>query len=74
VTGTPALAKGGSGDALTGILAALLAQQKQLNHSPLVLAQIGCCLHGNAAVQAEKETGQRGLLATDLLWYLGRES
>ncbi len=73
-TGTPALAKGGSGDALTGILAALLAQQKQLNHSPLVLGQIGCCLHGSAALRAEKETGQRGLLATDLLWYLGKES
>ncbi len=72
--GTPALAKGGSGDALTGILAALLAQQKQLNHSPLVLAQIGCCLHGSAALRAEKETGQRGLMATDLLWYLGKES
>jgi len=74
VTGTPALAKGGSGDALTGILAALLAQQKQIGHSPLILAQIGCCLHGSAALMAEKETGQRGLLATDLLWYLGKES
>ncbi len=74
VTGTPALAKGGSGDALTGILAALLAQQKQLNQTPLVLGQIGCCLHGDAALRAEKETGQRGLMATDLLWYLGKES
>lgn len=74
VTGTPALAKGGSGDALTGILSALLAQQKQLGHSLLLLTQIGCCLHGDAAIRAEKETGQRGLLATDLLWYLGKES
>jgi len=73
-TGTPALAKGGSGDALTGILASLLAQHKQLGHAPLLLAQIGCCLHGSAALRAEKETGQRGLLATDLMWYLGKES
>ncbi len=72
--GTPALAKGGSGDALTGILVSLLAQQGQLNHSPLLLGQIACCLHGDAALRAEKETGQRGLLATDLMWYLGKES
>ncbi len=73
ITGTPALAKGGSGDALTGILAALLAQGKELGHPPLMLAQIGCCLHGHAARRAEKATGQRGLLATDLTWYLGKE-
>lgn len=74
ITGTPALAKGGSGDALTGVLAALLSQQRLFGYSPLLLSQIGCCLHGHAACRAERETGQRGLLATDLVAYLGKEN
>ena len=73
ITGTPAMAKGGSGDALTGVLVALLSQQRLQGYSPLLLSQIGCCLHGHAACLAERETGQRGLLATDLVAYLGRE-
>ncbi len=75
VLGTPALAKGGSGDVLTGVLAALLAAQAQgtLPLSGLSLLQAGCALHGLAGQRAEKKHGQRGVLATDVLMELGMD-
>lgn len=72
VTGTPALAKGGSGDALTGIIAALLAQRRQLGLTPIKTVQLGCCLHGHAALMAAGITGERGLTAADLIAFLGK--
>lgn len=71
--GTPGMAKGGSGDALTGIVAALLAGRAagtyQLND--LELMQAACALHGMAGEKAEKQFGERGMLATDLCSFLG---
>jgi len=74
VIGTPALAKGGSGDVLTGILAALLANQA---HSATTLSlfetlQAGTTLHGLAAIRAVSEFGERGVIATDVCSYLGQ--
>lgn len=71
--GTPAMAKGGSGDALTGVLAALLAgrQAGAYAMTDLELMQTGCALHGLAGEEAEKHAGQRGVLATQLCDYLG---
>lgn len=63
VTGTPAMAKGGSGDALTGIIAALLAQ----GLCPYDAARLGCYLHGSAGQRAAQSSGQYGLLASDLI-------
>ena len=60
--GNPGLATGGSGDLLTGIIAALLAQ----GLPPIRAACCGVCVHGEAADLAAEE-GQRGMLATDLL-------
>ena len=60
--GNPGLATGGSGDLLTGIIAALLAQ----GLTPIRAACCGVCVHGEAADLAA-EKGQRGMLATDLL-------
>ncbi len=73
VLGTPAMAKGGSGDALTGVLAALLAGAAtgSLPLSPFSILQAGCGLHGLAGLQAETKYGQRGVLATDLCDFLG---
>ena len=65
--------KGGSGDALMGIMAALLAGRAagayRLNH--LQLMQAACALHGLAGEKAEKQFGERGMLATDLCTLLG---
>lgn len=71
--GTPAMAKGGSGDALTGVLAALLAGRRAGAYAvnDLQLLQAACALHGLAGEAAEKRFGERGMLATDLCEYLG---
>lgn len=61
--GNPGMASGGMGDALTGIVAALLAQ----GLSPEDAACAGVCVHAAAGDAAASEGGERGLLATDLL-------
>jgi ADP-dependent NAD(P)H-hydrate dehydratase / NAD(P)H-hydrate epimerase len=63
--GNPGMASGGMGDVLTGIIAGLLAQ----GLSPEEAAKTGVCLHAKAADLAAK-SGQRGLLATDLLVHM----
>lgn len=72
--GTPAMAKGGSGDALTGVTAALLAGRAAgaYGMNDLELMQTACALHGLAGEAAEADFGERGVLATDLCAYLGR--
>lgn len=71
--GTPAMAKGGSGDALTGILSALLAGRAAgaYRMNDLELMQCGCALHGLAGEMAQLQYGERGVLATDLCACLG---
>ncbi len=73
VLGTSAMGKGGSGDALTGILCAVLAarlpEEEQPNQLKLLQAATG--LHGLAGLAAEKRLGSRGVLATDLCSCLG---
>lgn len=71
--GCAAMAKGGSGDALTGVIGALLAgrQAGLYQMTNLELLQCACALHGLAGMAAEAETGDRGLLATDLCTRLG---
>lgn len=73
VLGTPAMAKGGSGDALTGVLAALLAGRAAGAYAmnDLELLQAACGLHGLAGITAAKRVGERGLLATELCAALG---
>ena len=62
-TGNPGMASGGTGDALTGILGALLAS----GMTPLAAAQTGTYLHGAAGDRAALERGETGLLARDLI-------
>ena len=62
--GNPGMATGGSGDVLTGIIAALVAQFPQL--SLFELAQLGVGVHALAGDRAA-QAGQRGLLATDII-------
>ena len=71
--GTPAMAKGGSGDALTGVMAALLAGRAAGAYAmdDLFLMQAACALHGLAGERAARRYGERGMLATDLCACLG---
>lgn len=73
--GTPAMAKGGSGDALTGVMAALLAGRAAGTYAmnDLTLMQTACALHGLAGRAAEERFGERGVLATDLCMFLGKD-
>ena len=60
--GNPGMAGGGMGDALTGIIATLLAQ----GHAPFDAASIGVWLHARAGDRAA-ERGEIGMLASDLI-------
>ena len=60
--GNPGMASGGMGDALTGVIASLLAQ----GLDPLTAARTGVWLHASAADRASLD-GERGLLASDLI-------
>lgn len=62
-TGNAGMAKGGSGDALTGILTGLLSR----GYSSLEAAQLGCWLHGLAGDLAVHEKGVESLTASDLI-------
>ena len=67
-TGTPAMAKGGSGDILTGMMAGLLAQFPE--QQPAVVIAAAVYLHGLAGELAAVVRGEQTLAATDLLDYL----
>jgi NAD(P)H-hydrate epimerase len=67
-TGNPGMATGGTGDVLTGLIAALLAQGMQ----PFDAAQLGAYWHGLAGDLARDELGEMSLIASDLLHYLPR--
>ena len=67
-TGNPGMAKGGSGDVLTGILTALLSQ----SYSPGEAALLGVYLHGLAGDLAARSWSQESMLPTDLTDHLGQ--
>ena len=67
-TGNSGMATGGSGDVLTGLIAALLAQ----GMSPFDAAQAGVYLHGLAGDLAVRELSQPALIASDLPLYLAK--
>lgn len=66
-TGSPALAKGGTGDILTGLTAGLIAQFPSDAAMAVVAAVY---LHGLAGQLAEAVLTDKCVLATDLLHYL----
>jgi len=65
-TGNPALATGGTGDVLTGIIAAFRAQGMDSFDAALA----GTSIHGLAGDWGRKKLGVRALIASDLLDYL----
>lgn len=66
-TGNPGMATAGSGDALTGIILALLAQ----NYSAVEAARIGVYIHGLAGDIAAARRGYEALIASDIIENLG---
>jgi len=81
-SGNSALATGGTGDVLTGLMGGLIAQAAApLRHGPpprsLTPAQVtdatcvACFLHGEAGELAARGRGIRGVMAGDLLDALG---
>jgi NAD(P)H-hydrate epimerase len=66
-TGNPAMASGGMGDVLTGIIAALGAPG---DLSLLEAASLGAFVHGAAGDLAVKKFPERTLLASDLISFL----
>jgi ADP-dependent NAD(P)H-hydrate dehydratase / NAD(P)H-hydrate epimerase len=66
--GTAALATGGTGDVLTGVIAGLIAQRL----TPLDAAIAGVFIHGRAGERLAETVGDAGTLAGDLLPLLPR--
>lgn len=66
--GNPGMATGGMGDVLSGIVGGLVAQGLSAHDA----ARLGAVVHACAADLAAADVGQRSLLATDLIPYLGQ--
>lgn len=65
-TGNPGMATGGSGDVLTGIILALLAQ----GYEGVDAARMAAYMHGLAGDLAVSELGETALVAGDIVNYL----
>jgi len=68
-TGNPGMAKGGSGDTLTGLVGGMLAQ---FQSDPARAVEAAVYLHGLAADFAAREFDEHVLLATDSLRFFSR--
>ena len=66
--GCDGLAKGGSGDVLTGLIGGLLAQ----GASPFGAAVAGAWLHGRAAQLCARDHTRRAMVPSQLMEYFGR--
>lgn len=64
-TGDPGMATAGSGDVLTGLIAALLAQ----GLAPKDAACLGVYLHGVAGEHAAAELTSYGMIASDIIYH-----
>lgn len=65
-TGSPALAKGGSGDVLTGIITGLISR----GYAPREAAFLGVYLHGLAADMALSDIHAESMLASDVIMHI----
>ena len=66
-TGNPGMATGGTGDVLTGVIAAWMAQLLD----PEAACRAGVYLHGRAGDLASRALGQPALTASDVVTHLG---
>jgi len=67
-SGCCGMARGGSGDILTGMLGALLADRS--GRTPALDAALASELHGLAGERAQAKYGSRGMNARDIIEYL----
>ena len=67
-TGNPGMATAGSGDVLTGMVTALIAQK----YPPLYAAIFGVYLHGLSGDMAVMENGYEALTASDIIANIGK--
>lgn len=67
-TGNPGMAKGGSGDVLTGMILGLFAQ----GYSPLYSSMAGVYLHGLSADLAVRKKPEECMLAGDLIFFIDK--
>ena len=67
-SGNPGMATGGSGDVLTGLLLALRADARL---PAFEAVRLGVYAHGYAGDLAAAQTGQAGLIAGDIVRYIG---
>ncbi len=68
-TGSPSMAKGGTGDILTGMISGMVAQHP---HDIATAVRAAVWLHGRAGELGAEEWTENCLLATELLNYLPR--
>lgn len=61
--GNPGMSSAGMGDVLSGILGGLLAQKISLDDA----AEVGVLIHAIAADQLAAKSGERGMIASDLM-------
>lgn len=61
-----ALATGGTGDVLSGLLGGLIAQKIPVADA----ARLGVCVHAVAALKCAQQDGERGMLASDLMPFI----
>ncbi len=66
-TGNPGMAKGGSGDVLTGIITSFLAQGYSSEHACI----IGVYIHGLAGDIAAQRLSEESMIASDIIESLG---
>ena len=66
-TGNAGMAKGGSGDVLTGIITALVAQK----YESVQAAILGVYLHGLAGDLAAEACSVEAMVASDIVRFLG---
>ncbi|ANH81584.1 NAD(P)H-hydrate epimerase [Niabella ginsenosidivorans] len=66
-TGNAGMAKGGSGDVLTGMITSLLAQ----GYTPEQSAVYGVYLHGLAGDLAARDRGMESMIASDIIEHIG---
>jgi NAD(P)H-hydrate epimerase len=66
-SGDDALARGGSGDVLTGLIGGLLAQGLSARNAAL----LGCYVHGLAGTAAAREMSSRGVLVREVAAAIG---
>ncbi len=67
-TGNAGMAKGGSGDVLTGIITSFLAQ----GYTPVNASIFGVYLHGLAGDIAAETLSKESMVATDIIGFLGQ--